>query len=152
MLHLNIVRAQSNAQWINAPLFNQWYLFYFIITDLHLIGTIPYRGDLTASFYSWMYHLNRVTLTFFIKFLFSAYTVYQHTKPQLFLCCPSQTLADVFASNSDQELARTNDNLVMQGLYGSIITCDAVCCGSLSTVLSKSVIVWSVSIPWLLRF
>ena len=53
---------------------------------------MPQRGDLKPCLYIWIYHLNRATLTFFMKCLVSAYTDHQHRKSQLLLCCQSLTL------------------------------------------------------------
>ena len=83
-----------------ASLYDQWFFFYFIMTDLHLFWIIPKRGDLNASLYQWIDHLNRVSLTFFMKLLISVCTVYQDTNTQLLPCCPSLTLTHVIVSNS----------------------------------------------------
>ena len=45
--------------------------FYFTMTYLHLIRIMPLRGYLDASLYHWIYHLNMVTLAFFMKLLIS---------------------------------------------------------------------------------
>ena len=38
----NPVRGRSIAQWIDASSFDEWFVFYLIITDLHLIGMNEY--------------------------------------------------------------------------------------------------------------
>ena len=43
--------------------------FYFIMLDLHLIWIMPQRGELNASHYRWIYHLNRITPTFFMQYV-----------------------------------------------------------------------------------
>ena len=59
---------------ITALLFDQLFLYYYIITDLHLIWIMPQRGDLNPWRCGWIYHFNRATLAFFMKLLVSAYT------------------------------------------------------------------------------
>ena len=49
--------------------------FYFTMTYLHLIRIMPLRGYLDASLYHLIYHLNRVTLVFFMKLLISVRTL-----------------------------------------------------------------------------
>ena len=59
---------------------------------------MPWRGELTFSIYRLIYHLNRVTLTFFKKMLISEYTGHKHTKTQFLLYCHILALIHVVAS------------------------------------------------------
>ena len=52
-----------------------------------------------AVFFFWwiMNFMNYITLTFYMKLLIAAYTVYQHIQKNTMLCCPSLTLTHVIA-------------------------------------------------------
>ena len=57
-------------------------IFYNDIFTSHLNNALKWEvkcQSFSSLFYRWIYHLNRATLTFFMRLSISSYTGYQHT-------------------------------------------------------------------------
>ena len=116
------IRKAVPPTWRIAQCVLVWLIFcivvHIILTYLHLIKNMPWCVDLSTDVYRWSWCLEKVTLTFFMKLLISAYTCNQNTETQLLLCCQSLTLNHVVASNSTIFISTWNLDIILGSCKG----------------------------------